>query len=61
VTGRIWKEQTNPDGACIPNLCSWAKETIEKREKIVLFGWLVISKLPWCVFIIVCGCCNVVP
>ncbi|CAN6349312.1 unnamed protein product, partial [Urochloa humidicola] len=22
VTGRIWKEQTNPDGACIPNLCS---------------------------------------
>ncbi|KAG8084786.1 hypothetical protein GUJ93_ZPchr0010g7977 [Zizania palustris] len=22
VTGRIWKEQTSPDGACIPNLCS---------------------------------------
>ena len=56
VTGRIWKEQTNPDGACIPNLCSWARETIEKkkeRENIVLFGWLV-SKLSCCyVFIIV--------
>lgn len=24
VTGRIWKEQQNPDaGVCIPNLCSW--------------------------------------
>ncbi|KAL0347729.1 UNVERIFIED_CONTAM: E3 ubiquitin-protein ligase SINAT3 [Sesamum calycinum] len=22
VTGRIWKEQQNPDGVCIPNLCS---------------------------------------
>jgi len=22
VTGRIWKEQPNPDGTCIPNLCS---------------------------------------
>ena len=22
ITGRIWKEQQTPDGACIPNLCS---------------------------------------
>uniref|UniRef100_M8CUV4 RING-type E3 ubiquitin transferase n=1 Tax=Aegilops tauschii TaxID=37682 RepID=M8CUV4_AEGTA len=22
VTGRIWKEQPNPEGTCIPNLCS---------------------------------------
>jgi hypothetical protein len=33
VTGRIWKEQINPDGACIPNLCSWARETIEKKKE----------------------------
>jgi hypothetical protein len=41
VTGRIWKEQTNPDGACIPNLCSWGKKTLKTEWKIVLFGWLV--------------------